>query len=164
MSMLDVAAEPHQVRSTAVEAAPILPVPPSRCQAVYGTTGCYGPPQINAAYGIDRLHRAQITGTGRTVVIPIPFHNPRLRADVDTYSRHWGLPKANIEVVQYGNVPTADPAKPEEAVCAAEAVVDVQAVHAIAPHAKIIVVETPANQTGGTAGLRELIAAIGWVS
>lgn len=138
-------------------ASPVVPVPPSRCPQLYNTTGCYGPPQINHAYGVDRLHRRGLTGKGRTIAIPICLHNPHLREDVATYSRHWGLPPAHLEVLQYGKVPTADPGDLGQAGCAAEAAVDVQSVHAIAPAAKIIVVET-----GG--GLDEMIGAIGWVT
>ncbi|MFF5264626.1 S8 family serine peptidase [Actinomadura viridis] len=160
LSLLDIATDPARARSAS---SAVTPVPPSQCEALYRAR-CYGPPQINRAYGIDKLHRKGLTGKGRTVLIPIPFHNPHLARDVAAYSRHWGLPEADLEVLQYGDVPTADPAKPEEAICAAEGAVDVQAVHAIAPHAKIIVVETPTNQLGGTRGLRDLIDAIGWAT
>ncbi|MFI0412383.1 S8 family serine peptidase [Actinomadura sp. 3N508] len=164
---LDIAPNPASPRSrfsAGAAGTPVEPVPPSQCQQVYGSPGCYGPPQINAAYGIDRLHRRGLTGKGRTVVIPICYHNPHLREDVAVYSRHWGLPPAEVETLQYGDVPTADPRYPEQALCAAEATVDVQAVHATAPGAKIIVVETPRIPSGGTKGLRELIEAIGWVT
>ncbi|MEU4820255.1 S53 family peptidase [Actinomadura sp. NPDC023710] len=174
ISTLDIAPAPtaprdrggaRTMRGTATPpAGPVVPVPPSQCPRLYNTTGCYGPPQINHAYGLDRLHRRGLTGKGRTIAIPICFHNPHLRKNVATYSRHWGLPPANLEVMQYGKVPTADPGDPGQAACAAEAAVDVQSVHAIAPAAKIIVVETGTDQTGGTVGLDELIGAIGWVT
>ncbi|TDC91952.1 S53 family peptidase [Actinomadura sp. 7K507] len=179
ISTLDIAADPatpragttsRTITSTTTPApqsepqSVAQPVPPSQCLELYGTTGCYGPPQINRAYGVDRLHRRGLTGAGRTVVVPICYHNPHLRTDVAAYSRHWGLPPANLEVLQYGDVPTADPGDLGQAACAAEAAVDVQSVHAIAPAARIIVVETGVNQTGGTAGLDELIGAIGWVT
>ncbi|MGH3238854.1 MAG: S8 family serine peptidase, partial [Spirillospora sp.] len=168
---LDVTPDPASTgtRSSARAAAPtagtpVEPVPPSQCQAQFGTTGCYGPPQMNRAYGIDRLHRRGLVGAGTTVAIPICFHNPHVREDVAVYSRRWGLPPAKLEVLKYGKVPTADPGDPGQAACAAEASVDVQAVHATAPGAKIIVVETGVDQTGGTVGLDELIGAIGWVT
>ncbi|WP_165963945.1 S53 family peptidase [Actinomadura sp. KC216] len=161
---LDVAPAPASTRIRSSAGTPVEPVPPSQCQQVYGSPGCYGPPQINAAYGLDRLHRRGLVGAGRTVVIPICAHNPHIRRDVAVYSRHWGLPAAEVEVVKHGDVPTADPDNPEQALCATEATVDVQAVHATAPGAKIIVVETARIPSGGTKGLRELINAIGWVT
>ncbi|WP_433476502.1 S53 family peptidase [Spirillospora sp. CA-142024] len=173
VSTLDVAPEPVSPRNgtgarttetTAPPDGPVVPVPPSQCPQLYGTTGCYAPPQINHAYKIDALHRRGLTGAGRTVIVPICFHNPSLASDLAIYSRHWGLPPADLEVLQYGKVPTADPQDPGQAACAAEASVDVQSVHAIAPGAKIIVVETGVDQTGGTVGLDELISAIGWVT
>jgi subtilase family serine protease len=139
------------------------PVSPSRCAALYGQR-CYGPDQIRRAYGVDKLHRRGVTGKGRTVAVIIPFHNPHLRSDVAKYTRYWGLPKAPLEVVQLGKVPTADPDDPSQAACAEEAAVDVQSIRALAPAAKIIVVETPVNQLGGTTGMQELLDAVGWVA
>ncbi len=142
---------------------PVVPVSPGRCAQLYGAR-CYGPVQINRAYGLDRLHAAGTRGQGRTVAVVMPFHNPDLAKDLATYSRRFGLPPAELEVLRYLDAPTARIGDPEQAARAQEASVDVQTVHATAPAAKIIAVETPSDLGGDLTGVRRLIEAIGWVA
>jgi subtilase family serine protease len=154
-------ASPRALAAPAAGERVTAPFTPSECAATTGAR-CYGPVQINRAYGIDKLHRAGLDGRGRTVAIVIPFHNPDLHRDMATYSRQFGLPHARMEVIKYGAVPTADPANLGEAACAEEGTVDAQTVHSIAPRAKILVVETPPGPGGDI--LPPMMQAIGWIA
>src|SRR5258708_33041283 len=57
--------------------------------------------QVRAAYGIDKLLRAGIDGSGQTVAIVTEggFKN----ADIDTFAKQYSLPAAQITTVSVGS-------------------------------------------------------------
>ncbi|MDX6549276.1 MAG: hypothetical protein QOG33_2826, partial [Gaiellales bacterium] len=59
----------------------------------------YTPDQIASAYGIDRLRSSGLDGRGRTIAITGAFFSPTIRADINRFSRVFGLPKTSYQEV-----------------------------------------------------------------
>ena len=110
---------------------------------------------FQAAYGVDQFIKQGITGKGQTVIDIVSFGSPTLNADVATFSQHFNLPAANIQVIApIGTVPF-DPTNHDMTGWQGETTLDVEIIHAMAPDAKIIVMTSPVSETEGTAGLPE---------
>jgi hypothetical protein len=107
----------------------------------YDSTDGYSPDQIRKAYGLGAVGDASFTnrGQGQTVAIVDAYHAPTIRQDLATYSAQFGLPaptKSNFQVYYATKVqPDVDTG------WAGETTLDVETVHAIAPDAKIVLVE-----------------------
>ena len=112
----------------------------------------YSPQQIRAAYGVDGIKFGDVVGDGlgMTVAIVDAYDNPYLvnstapnfaTSDLAQYDAYFGLPDppSFTKVGQAGGAPptATDPTGGWEA----EEALDVEMVHAIAPMAKIILVE-----------------------
>ena len=104
----------------------------------------YSPTQIRTAYGINQLSE---TGAGQTIAIVDAFNDPTIVADLTAFDTTYGIPAPPGFTVfnQNGNVinPTAtnvpiDPSGGWES----EESLDVEWAHAMAPGARIDVVET----------------------
>lgn len=77
-------------------------------------------------------------GGSKVIAIVDAYDDPNAESDLATFSTQFGLPAANFEVVyQSGSPPQQDPTGGWEG----EESLDVQWAHAMAPHAKIILVE-----------------------
>ncbi|WP_371680790.1 S8 family serine peptidase [Streptomyces sp. NBC_01276] len=120
---------------------------------------CYTPLQYRAAYDLNPLYKAGITGKGRTIVIVDSFGSPTVQHDLDVYSKQFGIPSTKVEVVKWGNVPAWDPKNADMLGWAGETALDVEMAHAMAPDAKIVLVETAVAETEGTTGLPEMMDA-----
>jgi len=97
-------------------------------------SGCV--PTNNSAYNA--------TGGGRAIVIVDAYDYPTAAADLATFSSFFGLPAANFtKVIANGNGACVTP--PYNSGWALEAALDVQWAHAMAPKAKIILVEACSN-------------------
>ncbi|MGN6473073.1 MAG: S53 family peptidase [Mycobacteriales bacterium] len=104
----------------------------------------YSMRQIRSAYGVDRVRS---TGRGATVGVVDAFASPTITADVNQWSRRMGLPRlASGQLVQQtlpgisglpelspAGVPVLDPQG-----WAGEESLDIEAVHGMAPRAKIV--------------------------
>ena len=107
-----------------------------------GGGACYSPAQIRRAYSFDSLQAHGIDGRGRTVAIVDAFTDPYLRADLATFDRTFGLPDPNLTVVTPdGSIPF-DITDENQVGWALETSLDVQWVHAIAPQARILLVQS----------------------
>ncbi|WP_246214150.1 S53 family peptidase [Kitasatospora viridis] len=135
------------------------PVPTADCVAQL-QRACYSPLQYRTAYDLDPLYRAGITGDGRTIVIVDSFGSPTIQHDLDVYSKQWGIPSSTVDVVQWGQVPAFDPKNPDMAGWAGETTLDVEAAHAVAPGAKIVLLETGVAETDGPVGVPEMMSGI----
>jgi subtilase family serine protease len=103
----------------------------------------YSPAQIQHYLGLEG------DGTGQTVAISVPFHDPMARSDVNTFSEEFDLPET------CGSAPPGEPcfdftqlvpSKPKQKDdWAMVESVDVEWIHAIAPMASIIVSEARTN-------------------
>ncbi len=110
------------------------------CQVTSPPT-CYGPAQIRAAYGVDKLAQRGLTGRGRTIVIIDAYSSPTIAADLERFDRLFGLPAANFRQVAPDGVPPFDINDGAQVFWAGEISLDVEWAHAIAPAAKIVLVK-----------------------
>ena len=131
----------------------------ARCEAQL-KIACYQPGQIQRAYGLPKLYKRGINGSGRTMVIVDPFGSPTIRRDLHLFDRGFGLPDPpSLKIIQpAGRVPPYKPTSTRIG-WAEETTLDVEYSHTVAPNAKILLVETPANETEGTAGFPQIVKA-----
>ncbi|MEU6511965.1 S53 family peptidase [Streptomyces sp. NPDC046942] len=134
------------------------PLPIAQCQAKWHIN-CYTPLQYRTAYNLNALYKKGITGKGRTIVIVDSFGSPTVQHDLDVYSKQFGLPSTKVDVVKWGHVPTFDPKNSDMTGWAGETTLDVEMAHAVAPGARIVLVETAVAETEGTTGLPEMMSA-----
>jgi subtilase family serine protease len=104
------------------------------CQLPSALPPCYGPSQIRTAYDIP----SGSDGTSTTIVIVDGFQSPTIQADLAKFDSVFGLPAAHLQVVAPDG--TTPPAMSQIGWFIEEAV-DVEWAHAIAPAAKLILVE-----------------------
>jgi autotransporter-associated beta strand protein len=119
----------------------------------------YTPAQIRTMYGIDKLP-ASADGSGQTIAIVVAYDDPNLIQDVDTFDQEfgttffgstlydqYGVASSFLTVLNQdghaGPLPGTDPAGPDPggANWEGEESMDVEWAHAIAPGAKIDVIE-----------------------
>src|SRR5581483_12358364 len=103
------------------------------------------PQQVTRAYGLNAINVNGATikgdGTGQTIAIVDAYHDPYLVSDLATFDRTFGLAAANLSVVNLaGNFADAG--------WAGEETLDVEWAHAIAPGARIVVVEARSDSLG----------------
>ncbi len=106
--------------------------------------------------GLDKIHAAGYTGTGQTIAIIESGGSPTLAADVQAFDQTYGLPAANLQIIDQT---TANDQSPD---AISETTLDVEWAHAVAPDAKIIVLDEDGNRildgveyavTNGLAGI-----------
>ncbi len=115
------------------------------CQRVSPAPTCYQPAQIRAAYDIQALIDAGITGKGRTIAIVDAFQNPFLQQDLDLFNSTFELPPANLtQIAPFGLTPF-DFNDDNMIGWSGEIALDVEWAHAIAPDAKILLALAPSN-------------------
>ena len=163
------AAIPPALPPAAGPAAPArapAPAPPSatQCRREYGLA-CYSPRQIQRAYDLPSLYAQGLDGRGRTIVIVDSFGSPTIRHDLRTFDTAFGLPgPPSLRVLQpVGHVPPYDAKNADMVDAAAETTTDVEAAHALAPGASILLVETPAAETLTGGGFPQFVAAENYV-
>jgi subtilase family serine protease len=101
----------------------------------YATCG-YRPAQLRGAYGLTRRAVRKDDGSGQKVAILDAFAAPTMNADLQTYSRRHGLPPAKFsQKVFHGCRVGCDIA--EQQGWYGEETLDVEAVHTMAPGARI---------------------------
>jgi kumamolisin len=95
-----------------------------------------GPVELERAYNIAPLHLAGLNGDGQSIALPeIDTFKQR---DIDYYDRTYGITPYPIEVIKVNG--GADKAQQ-----VSETTLDIQVIHAIAPRAKILIYESPAD-------------------
>ncbi|HEV3311851.1 MAG TPA: hypothetical protein VG815_15175, partial [Chloroflexota bacterium] len=122
-------------------------------------TGGYTPVEITAAYGLNGITFNSSAGTpvngngaGETIALIEEYHDPNIRTDLTTFDSAYQLPGASLTVVNLAGNQTNNTWALEESM-------DVEWAHAIAPGAKILVVEaTPSNSE--TRELQNQLAAV----
>jgi subtilase family serine protease len=99
------------------------------------------PQTLAAAYGVAW---SRTLGAGKTIAIIDAYDSPTVEADLATFSQHFGIPEcttANGCFKRVNQVGTASPLPAFNADWAMEINLDVQWAHALAPGAKILLVE-----------------------
>ena len=121
---------------------------------------CYSPLQLRQAYQLPALLSHGITGKGQTIVIVNSFGSPTVRQDLRVFDAAFRLPAPPaLAVIQpAGPVPGYRPTA-NRVGWAGETDLDVEYAHAMAPGAKILVVETPTSENEGTTGFPQIVRA-----
>jgi subtilase family serine protease len=105
--------------------------------------GCYGPAQVRAAYGVDKL--THLNGAGRTIAIVDAFQSPTIQHDLATFDTLFGLPAPTLDIVAPDGLTPFDPNNANHVGWAGEITLDVEYAHAIAPAAKLVLVLAKSN-------------------
>jgi subtilase family serine protease len=143
--------------------SPSEPPTPAVCEEYYGVT-CYQPAQVQAAYGIGPLSTIGVTGADETIAIIEPLGSPSIATDLSTFDQAFGLPNPpSFLVIAPAGAPPDYTGTPAEQGWAEETALDVEWAHVMAPHANIVLVETPIAHTEGLAGFPEILSAENWV-
>lgn len=114
--------------------------------ATPGPTG-YTPAQLQAAYGFNRLSiPSGSNGTGQTIAIVDAYNAPTIQSDLQAFDRAYGLanPPSLTVMSQTGSttsLPPTDPSTDKQDDWEIEESLDVEWAHALAPGAKIVLVE-----------------------
>ncbi len=131
----------------------------AECEADF-SVACYVPSQIQTAYGTPALYSQGITGQGQTIIIVDSFGSPTIASDLATFDSTFNLPAPpSLRVLQPAGPVTYNPNNPDDVGWAGEATLDVEYAHTIAPGASIVLLETPTDETEGTAGFPQIVQA-----
>ena len=120
---------------------------------------CYTPSDITDAYGVTELHASGITGAGQTIVIVDSYGSPTALHDLQFFSTTFGLPAPDLTIVN----PTGTPAFSNAQLgiqlgWGEETSLDLQWAHAIAPDAKLVLIEANPAETEGVQGFPSIFA------
>jgi subtilase family serine protease len=115
------------------------------------------PAEVQHAYGFDQIPALagdyNSAGSGQAIAVVMAGHHPYISSDLHVFSQTFGLPDATL--VQLNQKGSANGPWPKvNASWAGEIAMDVEWAHAIAPAAKIVLVEA------NSANLSDLVAAI----
>lgn len=101
-----------------------------------------------------------LTGKGVAIGIVDSFGSPTLRQDLQVFDQAYGLPSVDLRIVTpAGAPPSFDVNNADMVGWATETTLDVEAAHAVAPEARIVLIETPTSETEGLQGFPEIIKA-----
>jgi subtilase family serine protease len=122
---------------------------------------CYNPAQIQRAYSLPALYSRGITGKGATIVVIDPYGSPTIGRDLRAFDRAERVPNPpSLRVVRpAGKVPAFNANNANMVGWASETTLDVEYAHAIAPGARILLVETPGGGTTGTVSMDQIVTA-----
>jgi subtilase family serine protease len=130
-----------------------LSVPPTAPWSIRGHT----PDQIKGAYGIS----SQYDGAGQTVAIIDAYASPTILEDVNQWSINRGLPTMNpsqlVQVVPPGVYRRPENPAQDPQGWYGEETLDVEAVHGMAPAAKIVYVGAPNNYQDLDAAMNHVV-------
>ena len=104
------------------------------------------PAQVRHAYGFDQIAFGSVQGdgSGQTIAIVDAYAQPNIASDLQTFDAAYGLPNPQFAVVNENGgsaLPAADQG------WGLEISLDVEWAHAIAPGAKILLVETASDNS-----------------
>jgi len=120
-----------------------FPSPPTIADCLARTRkACYSADLVRKAYGVDALAGAGVTGKGTTIAIFDFSGSPTATKDLEVFSKASGLPAPNITIHQQdlvkGPVAAFDPRNENMLDTAEETSLDLQAAHAMAPDAELV--------------------------
>jgi subtilase family serine protease len=123
------------------------------------------PTQIWNAYGFSKLNcymtssmgwnYANFCGHGQTIAIVDAYDDPTIESDLATFDEHWGLPECTTANGCFTKI-TTDSVPNGNSTWALEESLDVEWAHAIAPGAKIVLVESQSDS------FRDLVHSINY--
>ena len=112
---------------------------------------CLTPLTMRIAYGIDSLVQRGFTGKGQTIIDIVSFGSPTLQQNVNVFDQTFNLPPIDLQVISPLNIPKQG-SREDQNGWAQETELDVEIIHALAPGAKVIVLESPVSETEGIVG------------
>jgi subtilase family serine protease len=124
----------------------------SNCQGPSVT--CVTPQTLRLAYGLDPLLQNNFQGQGQTIIDLVYLGSPTIQQDMQVFDQTYNLPPIDLQVISPLNIPVNASRQDREG-AALETQMDVEAIHALAPRAKVIVLESPVVETEGIVGLPE---------
>jgi subtilase family serine protease len=129
----------------------------------------YTPAQVRQAYGVNQIQFSGGVvgdGSGQTIAIVDAYDDPTIQADLDAFSTQFGLPTTSSGQFTFTKVnQTGGSTLPAtNASWAVEESLDVEWVHAIAPKANIVLVESNDNSGDSIFGAVAYAATIPGVS
>lgn len=98
---------------------------------------CYGPTQIRAAYGVDKLGNAGVNGAGRTIVIIDAFQSPTITSDLALFDKVFGVSAPKLNIIAPDGLTPFNQGDAVQVGWAGEITLDVEWAHSIAPAATI---------------------------
>ena len=134
---------------------------PTDTRALTGFVPCnpYTGAQLQKAYGVDQLPAN--AGAGQTIAIVDAYGSPTILQDANKFSQVSGLPaldSSNFQVITPAGIGNKKESKAQDPLgWQAEVTLDVEAAHAMAPGAKIVLVVAPNNYAS-------LDEAVNWVT
>jgi len=134
---------------------------PTDTRTLHGFVPCdgYTGAQLQKAYGVDQLPAD--AGAGQTIAIVDAYGSPTILQDANTFSAIAGLPaldSSNFQVITPKGIGNKKESKAQDPLgWQAEVTLDVEAAHAMAPGAKIVLVAAPNNYAS-------LDEAVNWVT
>ncbi|HEY2154571.1 MAG TPA: fibronectin type III domain-containing protein, partial [Isosphaeraceae bacterium] len=128
----------------------VYPTPPA---------GAYTPAQVASAYGFNAVSFGSVKGdgTGQTIAIVDTYDDPNIQADLNAFDAQFGLPATTVTRVGQ-SATSALPGTDSTGGWELEESLDVEWAHAIAPGAKIVLVE--AKSTSDT----DLLSGVAYAS
>jgi len=156
-ALADVIVQPGVIHAGRAQGSPPTT---ADCEQAY-KVACFDPAQIRQAYHLQALYARGVTGKGATIVIVDSYGSPTIRNDLSVFDRAFGLPAPPaFRIIQpAGRVPPYDPANSDMAGWAGETTLDVEWAHAVAPGARLLLVETPVSETEGVHGFPQIVTA-----
>ncbi|MDE2158854.1 MAG: S53 family peptidase [Burkholderiales bacterium] len=114
-----------------------------RCQVMGAgsAANCLDPYEMRHAYGIDQQIAAGYDGSGQTIVIVDAYDNPNLEAQIAHFNAYYGLPPTQLTRVAPDGLIPFDQTDPNMVGWAEEISLDVEWAHAIAPGARIVLLQ-----------------------
>lgn len=128
---------------------------PFNCEQAFLGFYCYSPDQIRTAYDIQPLLDKGKDGRGRTIVIVDAYAAPGIADDLAAFDGVFGLPDPQLTVVAPQGA-NWDPTDPEQQGWAGETDLDVEWAHAVAPGARIVLVQAWSSDDA------DILAATRW--
>jgi subtilase family serine protease len=108
-------------------------------------SSCYGPDQIQRAYGIKPFLDNGQNGAGRTIVIIDAYGSPTITSDLALFDSAFNLPAPNFTTINMPGLAPFDPNDANQVGWSAETSLDVEWAHAVAPGANIVLVVAKSN-------------------
>ena len=103
----------------------------------------YTPSQVAKYYGFDRIWAEGYTGQGETIVIVDAFGSPTIYLDTAVFDSVFDLPPISLTVIRMPGQSSASASDREG--WAMETSLDVEWAHAMAPKAKIVLIEASSD-------------------
>ena len=100
------------------------------------------PHQVSNAYG---FHAVPSQGKGQTIAIVDAFDDPRIEADLAVFNKQFGLPTCTTKNGCFKKIYAKKKKPRTDAGWSGEIALDVEWAHAMAPQAKIILVEAASD-------------------